>query len=115
MDDGILPDTETSSLIKGRSPVAGRYDKTVDRESAYERLAATTARPAVSQPAPTADHGWWDRAEPVRSPAPRGTSRRSDTVVETAVKSATRSLASSVGREIGRQILRGLLGGRSGR
>ncbi|MFA5938174.1 MAG: helicase HerA-like domain-containing protein [Sinimarinibacterium sp.] len=111
---------EERRAIIGRSPVAGRYEQAVDRESAYERLVAR-ATPSSAPAAPAPNRGWWDRAEPDPAPAasreraPRGGGRRSDSVVETAVKSATRSLASSVGREIGRQILRGLLGGRSRR
>ncbi|MDP9141738.1 MAG: DUF853 domain-containing protein [Pseudomonadota bacterium] len=120
-------------LVIGRSPVAGRYEALVDRESAYEKLAARAKAPAATPsraPAPPAaeapdsdDTSWWDRAtgskpsRPApgapRAPrsAPRSTvGRRSDTVVEAAVKSATRSIASSVGRELGRSILRGVLG-----
>ncbi|MEQ1438057.1 helicase HerA-like domain-containing protein [Fontimonas sp. SYSU GA230001] len=97
--------------ILARSPLAGRYDQAVDRESAYERLAGATAASTPPQP-PSADRGWWDRAQ---QPTPRAPARRTDSLVESTLKSAARSAASSVGRELGRQILRGLLGGRSRR
>src|SRR3546814_8869435 len=92
-----------------RSPVAGRYEAAVDRESAYEKLNARTAATAAPAPAtPTTaagDTSWWDRgnAAPAKPAAParsRG-GRRSDTVVEAALKSATRRAASSLGREGG--------------
>jgi uncharacterized protein len=109
---------EERRTIMQRSPVGARYDQVVDRESAYEKLAARAqAEAAASQPA---DTGWFDRASGrerastasrPRAPA----ARRSDTVVEAAVKSATRSAASSMGRELGRQLLRGVLGSLSKR
>lgn len=109
---------EERRLALARSPVAGRYETAVDRESAYEKLAAraSATAPAAAPPA-QGDTGWWDRgsARPTTarpSPGARsgGAARRSDTVLEAAVKSATRSAASSIGREVGRQLLRGILG-----
>ncbi|HEY0974485.1 MAG TPA: helicase HerA-like domain-containing protein [Solimonas sp.] len=118
---------EERKMVMSRSPVAGRYDQAVDRESAHEKLAARAAQSAAATPAaassPAGDD--WDRqveeaygpaprtrgrASPAKAPARTGGARRSDTVMEAAVKSATRSVASSVGRELGRQLLRGLLG-----
>jgi len=117
----ITPEERKTTM--SRSPVAGRYDAVVDRESAYEKLAARAtqaeaASPPPSAPPPSGDTGWWDRgsgdAPKARAPSVRQTrpasSRRGDTVVEAAIKSATRSAASSVGRELGRQLLRGILG-----
>jgi DNA helicase HerA-like ATPase len=120
----ITPDER--KLVISRSPVVGRYEALVDRESAYEKLAARAEAPPAPPswvPAPpgaeapaSEDTSWWDRATGSRPsrPAPSAprtaAGRRSDTVVEAAVKSATRSIASSVGRELGRSILRGVLG-----
>jgi DNA helicase HerA-like ATPase len=87
----------------GRSPVAGRYDQVVDRESAYEVLKAKAAQDAARaaasapQPARTAD----DAVRPTRS---RGRGR------QTVVEAMATSLARSIGSQIGRQIVRGLLG-----
>ncbi|HUP92585.1 MAG TPA: helicase HerA-like domain-containing protein [Solimonas sp.] len=105
---------EERKLSMERSPVRGRYDQPVDRESAYERLAARAATPAApaAEPAPGSDPGWWDRgrAQPPRTGQPRPPARRGDTLAEAAVKSATRSMMSTIGRQIGQQILRGVLG-----
>jgi DNA helicase HerA-like ATPase len=107
---------EERRLIVQRSPVGGRYEQVVDRESAYEKLAQRTeaAATAEAEPPPR-DTGWWDRGSEAKAPARTRTSRpaarrRSDTAVEAAIKSATRSAASSIGRELGRQLLRGVLG-----
>ncbi|NGY05648.1 helicase HerA-like domain-containing protein [Solimonas terrae] len=119
--------SEERKTIMARSPVAGRYDTAVDRESAYEKLKVRTVDTAAPAPAPApgpaadGDTGWWDRgsAPPANAPAaPRAqhpAARRSDTVVESAIKSVTRSAASSIGREVGRQLLRGILGSLSKR
>jgi len=111
---------EERKQVMSRSPVAGKYETMVDRESAYEKLAQRAApaeAPAAPAPAPKSGGGWWDEAsrQPLpggrAEPAPRKpAARRSDTVVEAAVKSATRSIASTVGREVGRTLLRGILG-----
>jgi uncharacterized protein len=107
---------EERRTIISRSPIGSRYDQTVDRESAYEKLAARAqAEVAAAQ---SADTGWFDRdssgsaaSAANRASAPRkAAARRGDTVMEAAIKSATRSAASSIGRQLGQQLLRGLLG-----
>jgi len=91
------------------SPLRGRYDQMVDRESAYERL---KARADQGHPAPA------EMPEPetpeMRMPPPREQPRRSDSIVEAVGKSMARSVASSLGRELVRGVLGSLLGG-SGR
>ena len=132
---GSITPTERQVIV-GRSPVSGRYEKAVDRESAYELLTQRTSRAAeeagaakaqadqakadaaAAKAAAKADADWkkdvrdaYGSGSRGRSPAaPRAPSRRSDTVVETAVKSATRSLATSIGSQVGRSLLRGILG-----
>ncbi|MFT4045736.1 MAG: DUF853 domain-containing protein [Solimonas sp.] len=111
--------------ILARSPVAGRYEQTVDRESAYEKLgarASAAAAPADAAPANGGDTGWWNRGGAPAPTAgghatqtPKAPARQRETVVEAAIKSATRSAASSIGREVGRQLLRGILGSLSKR
>lgn len=91
---GPLTDDERRQHL-GRSPLAGRYDQTVDRESAYERLKARAEQETAAQAA----------AEETRErEAPRGRSRQ--TVAEAMVTSAARA----IGSQIGRQIIRGVLG-----
>ncbi len=111
---------EERRTVISRSPVGGRYDQAVDRESAYEKLAARAEAEAAASAPAQADTGWWDRgnrdaptpAKSGRASAVKKTAgaRRTDSVMDTAIKSATRSAASSIGREIGRQLLRGVLG-----
>jgi uncharacterized protein len=116
----ITPD-ERKKLIAG-SLVAGVYEKTVDRESAFEML----KQRAESAPAPTA--GVPGKAAPAGAPAPAGGGMlgglgdilfgstgprggRRDGVVDTIAKSAARSVGSSIAREITRGVLGSLLGG----
>src|SRR4051794_546560 len=97
---GPISDAERAELVR-RSPLAGKYDAPVDRESAYEKLKGrTAAKPA--EPAQSSN--------PVSDilfgkTGPRG-GRQSQGMVEALAKSAARS----IGSELGRQILRGILG-----
>jgi DNA helicase HerA-like ATPase len=101
---GPLSDAERQQIIKG-SDVYGHYEKTIDRESAYEKLKGRTeAKPAEAK----------QSSNPVSNPisdvlfgktGPRG-GKQSQGVLEAMTKSAARS----VGSELGRQVLRGLLG-----
>jgi DNA helicase HerA-like ATPase len=95
------------------SPLAGRYDKTVDRQSAYEQL-ARRAEPAVG--ATEERRGPWSEPDQDRqSPGRRRTrpSSRRDSVGTAMAKSVVRSVGSAIGRE----LVRGILGSlrRSGR
>ena len=97
---GPLTGDERAKLIQG-SDVFGHYEKTVDRESAYEKLKGRTeAKPAEAR----------ESANPVSDiflgrTGPRG-GRQSQGVVEAMTKSAARA----IGSELGRQVLRGVLG-----
>ena len=106
---------EERAAVRSRSPVSGKYDAPVNRESAAEKLAAranaqAADAPPVAAPAP-AGRGKAPAAEP-EAPRSRldeflwGTKRRQG-AIETAAKQATRTVASGIGR----QILRGVLGG----
>jgi len=99
---GVLSDTERAEAIR-RSPVGDRYDEVLDRESAYERLAAQAQAAAERQAA---------RTEPeTETKSSRRRSRRRQSVGETFLKSTMRA----VGSRLGREITRGLLGGLFGR
>ena len=105
---------------RARSPLAGRYDTPVDRESAEEMLKARADALAADTPATASAPGPANgRAGTGAKPAPEaeaprsrideflwGTKRRQG-AIETAAKQATRTVASGIGR----QILRGVLGG----
>lgn len=92
---GPLTEGERSALIAG-SPLAGRYDKPIDRESAYEMLTARKGEPVEPAPQPQADEeSFADKAgEFLQSAAGQ------------AIKSAVRQAAN----QLGRQLVRGLMG-----
>ncbi len=112
---GPLTDAERSDLL-ARSPLAGRYDETVDRESAYELLSRRAEEAARAATEAEAEAEAEVEAEAKRSrtasraPAARASNRQS--YAEAAVKSALRSVGSSLGRQLVRGLLGGLLGGR---
>ena len=98
---------EERAVVRARSPMGGKYDTPVNRESAYEILNRRTVEKESVAPGP-------NQAEPEKptegggmiSDLLWGTKRRQG-MVETMAKQAVRT----VGSQIGRQILRGLLGG----
>ena len=103
------------------SVVTGVYDKTVDRESAYEKLkgrAAPAGAPAPAENkvgAPAAEKssgGMFGGLGDILfgSTGPRG--GRREGMVDALAKSAARSVGSSIAREITRGVLGSLLGGR---
>jgi DNA helicase HerA-like ATPase len=120
---GPITPQERAKLV-AESPVAGQYDKTVDRESAFEILQKRAAEKTGQANAPETEKGgrWTlpdfdgDRQTgdgyQKRQPAPRAPrpSNR-QTVAEAAIKSVVRSVGSSLGRA----IVRGILGSLSKR
>ncbi|MEP6607483.1 MAG: helicase HerA-like domain-containing protein [Burkholderiaceae bacterium] len=116
----ITPD-QRKQLIS-QSIVAGTYEKTIDRESAFEKLKAR----AESSGAPAGGAG--STASRPETPAPSGgglmggigdvlfgstgpRGGRREGMVEAMTKSAARSVGSSLAREITRGVLGSLLGG----
>jgi DNA helicase HerA-like ATPase len=113
---GPITDDERAALLR-RSIVAGIYDKTVDRESAFERLraraegeAAEAAAKPSSAPAGTA-RGGGTAGGGLLDDLLGGGGRRQSTV-EAMAKSAARSIGSTLGRQIVRGILGTLTGGK---
>jgi DNA helicase HerA-like ATPase len=86
-------------LVMSRSPVAGRYDQAIDRESAYEVLQSRAKQAADTAAA---------QAQPDqrRSESGQRSGRQRQSPVEAMITSAARS----IGTQIGRQLLRGILG-----
>jgi uncharacterized protein len=109
---GPITPAQRQAVI-ANSLVAGVYEKTVDRESAYEKL---KGRAETAPDAPAAKPGTKGAAESSEgsssmlndllfgSTGPRGGKR--DGLVQTMAKSAVRTMGTSVGKE----ILRGVLG-----
>jgi DNA helicase HerA-like ATPase len=107
---GAITEAERQT-VRMRSPVGGKYDTPVNRESAAEKLAARAQEKAadaekVATSAPstagTPGSAWGDAVHD----ALFGTKRRQG-MIEALGKSAVRT----VGNQLGRQILRGVLGG----
>jgi hypothetical protein len=118
----VTPD-QRQALRQG-SLVAGVYEATVDRESAFEKLKGRAAAPQASGAgAATGGPGMDTPAETTAggglmgglsdmlfgSTGPRG--GRKEGLAEAAARSAMRSVGSAVGREIVRGVLGSLLGG----
>jgi DNA helicase HerA-like ATPase len=111
---------EERATVRARSPVGGKYDTAVNRESAFEMLAKRAAEstapeaPTKARPAALPDGAAPAPAEATKPPSRLddflwGTKRRQG-AVEAAAKTATRTVAAGLGRQILRGILGGLLG-----
>jgi len=102
---GPISDGERMDVVN-TSNVAGFYEKSVDRESAYEILKVRTEQTATEA---KADEGFdWGG---MFGGSKKSTSR-SDGVLEAAAKSAARAIGSQLGRQIIRGVLGSILGGR---
>lgn len=117
---GVLTDAERSAAIS-RSTLYGHYEKTLDRESAYEKLRASVeAAPAQPMPLPGTKQAPAEGGGGILGGAvgdllfgrtgPRG--GKTEGLVQAAAKSVARTIGSSVGREIVRGVLGSLLGRR---
>jgi DNA helicase HerA-like ATPase len=121
---GPITAAQRQALIT-KSVVAGVYEKTVDRESAYEKLkeraeSAQPAPPAASasgreSPAPAGASGGGTILDSLRdavfgSTGPRG--GRHEGMAESMARSAVRTMGSAVGREIIRGVLGSIMGSR---
>ena len=103
-------DVRERTAVMAVSPVAGAYEKTVDRESAYERLKGRAEQPPPDTNTTTSG-GWMDSLKGSLGGLATGSGRK-DSLVESMAKSAARTIGSTVGREIVRGVLGSLLGGR---
>jgi len=93
------------------SVVAGVYEKTVDRESAYERLKnrAVQRQDAAPPPAPAQPTSSGTSWGSILTGATGG-GRRGDNMMDAMLKSAARAAGSQVGRQLIRGVLGSLLG-----
>lgn len=96
---GPLSDAQRATLIE-RSPLAGRYDKPIDRESAYEMLMARKVAPNPAEKSAPPEAGFADKAGEFLSGA-----------AGQALKSAMRQAANQFGRQLVRGLMGSLLGG----
>lgn len=117
---GPVTPEERRTMIAG-SPFKGRYDQTIDPESAYEILQKRVAKSAAEAHDSSADGtggllgGLGGMLGHVLGGGKAsGSGRGRMTTTEVVVKQVARSVASQVGNEVGRAIVRGLLGGLGG-
>ncbi|MGI6086642.1 MAG: helicase HerA-like domain-containing protein [Kiritimatiellia bacterium] len=114
---GAITEAERD-VVRSRSPVGAKYDRPVNRESAYEMLerrampSAAPAQAPAQTPAPSAP-----TPQPAKTESGRGKfweflwgTKRRQGMVETLAKQTART----VGGQIGRKIVRGVLGGIQG-
>jgi DNA helicase HerA-like ATPase len=125
----VTAEERTAAIAE--SPLKGKYDTAVDRESAYELLNAKADQPRApapqapaparrspfpTTPFPTSGEPRDDypvaRPQAPRQQAPKGTGRTRESLGEAMAKSAVRAIGSSVGRQIVRGILGAMLKGR---
>ena len=92
---GPLSDAERAALIAS-SPLQGRYDKPIDRESAYEVLMARKALGPTEETRPVSE-------EP-------SITDRAGAFLGTAAGKALKSAMQQAANQMGRQLVRGLLG-----
>ncbi len=107
--------------VRSSSPIGQNYDKTIDRESAYELLKDRAEKLAIEESKreeeeakleQSAKQAEQEKREKRVSSSSR--SRRSDSAAQAMVKSAMRSAGTTIGRELTKnsgKILRGILGG----
>jgi DNA helicase HerA-like ATPase len=119
-------DDATRRAVMASSPMAGKYDTGIDRESAFEVLQARAANAAKEAHVAEAKEG--DEASPAlrefqagrrysgarvsRSTGQTSSSSRRDSVGTTFAKSFARQLGSNTGRAVVRGIMGGLFRGR---
>ncbi len=102
---------EQRQALLANSVVAGVYEKTLDRESAFEHLASRTQQKqaqekAAGEAAAAQKAGGGGLLDSLGGILGGGAGRTRASAGEQLIKSA----ASSIGREVGRQIIRGVLG-----
>ena len=116
---GPITPAQRQALLQS-SLVAGVYEKTVDRESAYEKLQARVQTAPNAPAPPGASAGGGEEKSGARTvlgglsdvlfgtTGPRG--GRHEGLATSMAKSAVRSMGSAVGREIIRGVLGGIFG-----
>ncbi|MDR2499105.1 MAG: DUF853 domain-containing protein [Tannerellaceae bacterium] len=133
---GAISDSERSQIIRS-SPVYGKYDKEIDRESAYEVLrgqseqrqreadAEQRRKEFEKQQKELAKERERQEREAARNATAASRSRSTSTSQRAAkagggflgdmlgevAKQTSRSVTRNIGNQVGRQIVRGLLGG----
>jgi DNA helicase HerA-like ATPase len=103
---------EERKTVMAASPVRGKYDNTVDSESAYEMLQKRVEKEAKPPEEAQQGGGLGGVLGDLLGGGGSGQGRRSTrmSTTEVVVKQVARSVAASVGTQLGRAIIRGVLG-----
>jgi uncharacterized protein len=103
---------EQRQALRANSLVAGVYEKTLDRESAFEHLKAHAEQRQSQAAAADAGGGEGSAVKDMLfgRTGPRG--GQHDGLVQTMTKTVVRTIGSSIGRQIVRGILGGIMGGK---
>jgi DNA helicase HerA-like ATPase len=104
---GPTTDGERMDVVKS-SNIFSFYEKTVDRESAYEILKSRAEQTATE----AKEEEGFDWGGILGGDKKKSSGSRSDGVLEAAAKSAARAIGSQLGRQIIRGVLGSILGGR---
>jgi hypothetical protein len=116
-------DEAARAAVVAASPLKGKYDVAVDRESAAELLQARAAKAAEAAAAPKGptlqiDPDEFNRArrydpgQAAPAPKPRSSTSRSDSVTDAFAKSFARQLGTKSGQALVRGVLGSLFKGR---
>ena len=106
---GPITPEQRQQLI-GSSLVAGVYETTIDRESAFEMLKVKSDARIAEQQQIAETEAAAKQAQ-MEAKAERSAARAPDSVWESIGKSAVRSATSSISRQLGTKLVRGVLGG----
>ncbi|WP_116131912.1 helicase HerA-like domain-containing protein [Tropicimonas sp. IMCC34043] len=116
-------DVGSRAVLVAGSPLAGKYDTAIDRESAHEILTARAAtaaaeaerHEAAEQDAPPADReyraGRRYTGTRVEQSTAKPVSRRSGSRSDSTAEAFAKSFARQVGTQAGRAVVRGIMGG----
>ncbi|MHB1452372.1 MAG: helicase HerA-like domain-containing protein [Saccharofermentanales bacterium] len=109
---GTIDDAARRQIIAD-SPMSGKYDREIDRESAYELLQAKVRQEqdALQEEQEQIEkrRQWEQESKIGRSSSQRSSTKRRSTG-STMVQKAATSVVTTIGREIGRSLIRGILG-----
>jgi DNA double-strand break repair helicase HerA and related ATPase len=95
------------AAAKGQSPIAGKYENTIDDESAYEVLQARVAAASAEVEQKKAEEKAAEAPEAEKpKKAPKSSGRKREGIFEAMAKSTARS----VGSKLGNEIVRGVMG-----
>jgi DNA helicase HerA-like ATPase len=110
---------EERKAIMGKSPVKGKYDTSIDSESAYEVLQKRVAGTAATADGPAADGGVLGQLGSIvgtifGSNVPRGRMSTGQVIARSVTRSVTNSVVGGVAANLGKSV-GGQLGGTIGR